>query len=64
MSWLLALLPAILSSGCGDAPWNHPYPRDQATANVLYGAFSERPKHLDPARSYRSNEYSFIRPDL
>lgn len=26
----------------------------------MYSSFSERPKHLDPARSYSSNEYSFI----
>ncbi|WP_243725218.1 ABC transporter substrate-binding protein [Candidatus Thiosymbion oneisti] len=61
---LLASLPALLLtsllSACGDTPWNHPYPRDQAGADVLYASFSERPKHLDPARSYSSNEYVFI----
>lgn len=57
---LLASVFAGLPSACGDAPWNHPYPRDQAGADVLYGSFSERPKHLDPARSYSSNEYAFI----
>jgi len=60
LTWLLALLLTSLLSACGDAPWNHPYPRDQAGADVLYSAFSERPKHLDPARSYSSNEYAFI----
>ncbi len=63
MGWtsrLLAVMQAVLVSACGDAPWNHPYPRDQAGANVLYSAFSERPKHLDPVRSYSSNEYVFI----
>lgn len=57
---LLIVLSAILLSACGDAPWNHPYPRDQAGVNIFYSAFSERPKHLDPARSYSSNEYAFI----
>ncbi|MCB2261914.1 MAG: ABC transporter substrate-binding protein [Candidatus Thiosymbion ectosymbiont of Robbea hypermnestra] len=57
---LLVALLAVLPGACGDAPWNHPYPRGQAAANVLYGSFSERPKHLDPARSYSSNEYAFI----
>jgi len=57
---LLAPLLVSLPSACGDAPWNHPYPRDQAGAAVFYSAFSERPKHLDPARSYSSNEYTFI----
>jgi len=57
---LLAVLLAGLPSGCSETPWNHPHPRSQATTAVLHGAFSERPKHLDPARSYSSNEYSFI----
>ncbi len=57
---VLASVLAILSSACGDAPWNNPYPRGQVGTNVLYSAFSERPKHLDPARSYSSNEYAFI----
>lgn len=60
MGLLSALLAAVLPLGCGDAPWNDPYPRDQSAANVLYRSFSERPKHLDPARSYSSNEYAFI----
>ena len=56
----LALAAAVGLAGCGEPPWNNPYPQDQAGDNVLYGAFSERPKHLDPVRSYSSNEYSFI----
>lgn len=47
-----------LMAGCSDS-WNNPYPGSQANANVLYSAFSERPKHLDPARSYSSNEVEF-----
>jgi oligopeptide transport system substrate-binding protein len=47
-----------LMTGCSDN-WNNPYPDSQAGANVLYSAFSERPKHLDPARSYSSNEVEF-----
>lgn len=27
---------------------------------ILYSSFEERPKHLDPVRSYVSNEYAFI----
>lgn len=40
---------------------NNPYP-DSLSANqsVLYSSFSERPRHLDPAKSYSSNEYVFI----
>ncbi|MCG6863596.1 MAG: peptide ABC transporter substrate-binding protein, partial [Chromatiaceae bacterium] len=60
MGILVALLLAVLSSACGDTPWNDPYPRNSTGDNVLYGSFSERPKHLDPVRSYASNEYAFI----
>ncbi|MFZ3043035.1 MAG: ABC transporter substrate-binding protein [Thiobacillus sp.] len=47
-----------LMAGCSDN-WNNPYPGSEANANVFYSAFSERPKHLDPARSYSSNEVEF-----
>lgn len=47
-----------LMAGCSGS-WNNPYPGRDARANVLYSAFSERPKHLDPARSYSSNEVEF-----
>ena len=42
------------------AAWNDPYPPDDIGANILYSSFSERPKHLDPARAYSSDEYSFL----
>src|SRR6185436_3524556 len=29
--------------------------------NVIYSVFSERPKHLDPAQSYASDEATFTR---
>jgi ABC-type transport system substrate-binding protein len=47
-----------LMAACSDS-WNNPYPGSEANTNVLYSAFSERPKHLDPARSYSSNEVEF-----
>ena len=54
-------MAATLSlAACGEGPWNDPYPAGQARANVVYSAFAERPKHLDPARSYSENEYAFI----
>jgi ABC-type transport system substrate-binding protein len=55
---LLFLL--VLAGGCGAPPWNDPYPASQRGANIRYAAFAERPKHLDPARSYSSNEVEFI----
>lgn len=55
----LAAVGLVLLTACSDN-WNNPYPRSEARANVAYSAFSERPKHLDPARSYSSNEAEFI----
>lgn len=57
--WLLLLLPFLLAA-CSDGPWNNPYRATDSGANILYSSFSERPKHLDPVRSYSSNEYAFI----
>ncbi|HUX29139.1 MAG TPA: ABC transporter substrate-binding protein [Thiobacillus sp.] len=54
----MGLLGLGLMAGCSDN-WNNPYPGSQADANVLYSAFSERPKHLDPARSYSADEIEF-----
>ena len=39
---------------------NNPYRPNQAGRNIYYDTFSEEPKHLDPARSYSSDEYEFI----
>jgi oligopeptide transport system substrate-binding protein len=55
----LPALPVILVSACSGNPWNSPYPADDADKNVLYSAFAERPKHLDPVQSYSSNEILF-----
>ncbi|HNA29864.1 MAG TPA: ABC transporter substrate-binding protein [Thiobacillaceae bacterium] len=41
-------------------PVNSPYPAAEAGKTVLYSAFEERPKHLDPARSYSENEYVYL----
>ncbi len=54
------VLLAGAGAGAVASPWNDPYAREQRLANTLYGSFSERPKHLDPARSYSSDEYRFI----
>ncbi len=56
--WICCL--ALLASGCGAPPWNNPYPRDEVSRAVFFSSFSERPKFLDPARSYSSNEWAFI----
>ncbi|NOX75202.1 MAG: ABC transporter substrate-binding protein [Gammaproteobacteria bacterium] len=48
-----------LLDGCGDGTWNSPYPANEKTSNTYYSAFEIRPKHLDPAQSYSSNEVVF-----
>ena len=55
----LPLLLALLA-GCGEV-WNDPYPAADRGTNVLYSVFAERPKHLDPAQSYTSDEAVFTR---
>ena len=52
---LLAVMPVVAG-----AAWNNPYSARDKEQRILYTAFRERPKHLDPARSYSSNEYDFI----
>ena len=54
-----AVLSFLGTSGL-DASWNDPYSGAKSAANTFYSTFSERPKHLDPARSYSSDEYVFI----
>ncbi|WP_412479543.1 ABC transporter substrate-binding protein [Azonexus sp. IMCC34839] len=53
-----AVLLAASLSGCGSS-WNDPYPAADAGRNILYTAFSDRPKHLDPAQSYAEDEITF-----
>jgi oligopeptide transport system substrate-binding protein len=48
-----------LLAGCGPPPWNSPYPPSEEGKNILYSSFEQRPKHLDPARSYSSDEAVF-----
>lgn len=60
MKCLYACLLAVLLSACDGGLWNNPYPASDAGKSILYTAFTERPKHLDPAQSYSENEYKFI----
>lgn len=39
---------------------NNPYTEDEGNLSVLYESFTERPKHLEPAAAYSSNEYAII----
>lgn len=56
---MLISIPLLLTA-CDQTALNSPYSRSESEQNVVYSSFSERPKHLDPVRSYSSNEYAFI----
>ncbi|MEI7456735.1 MAG: ABC transporter substrate-binding protein [Nitrosomonadales bacterium] len=58
MKSLAGILLLLLLSACDE--WNNPYPAAEAGQSILYTAFTERPKHLDPAQAYSENEYEFI----
>lgn len=55
---LSILLTSFLLGACG-AVWNDPYPAAERGQNILYTAFTERPKHLDPVQSYSEDEITF-----
>jgi oligopeptide transport system substrate-binding protein len=59
--WRLTVgMLALALVGCDETLWNDPYPAAARDSKTLYSAFDERPKHLDPARSYSANEYAFL----
>jgi ABC-type transport system substrate-binding protein len=58
MRTLSMLLLSLLLAGCGSA-WNDPYPAADRGRNILYTAFTDRPKHLDPVQSYSEDEITF-----
>ncbi len=57
--FFLVILTLFISS-CNISQLNNPYSENQEGLSILYTSFSERPKHLDPAVAYSSNEYGFI----
>ena len=54
-----ALLCCLLFAACGPVP-NDPYPTDESGQNILYTAFMERPRRLDPAQSFAEDEATFL----
>ncbi len=59
----IVLILLLFLPGCGEV-WNDPYPVSERGRNILYTAFTERPKHLDPVQSYTTDESQFIRQVL
>lgn len=55
----LVLASGMLTAACGPV-WNDPYPAAERGQNILYTAFTERPKHLDPVQSYSEDEATFL----
>lgn len=55
--WVVLFL--VVLTGCGSDSWNNPYAEAEQDQNIFYSSFEERPKHLDPAQSYSSNEIVF-----
>ncbi|MGA7750195.1 MAG: ABC transporter substrate-binding protein [Gallionella sp.] len=60
MRVILVSLLAVLLSACDGGLWNNPYPAADEGKSIFYTAFTERPKHLDPAQAYSENEYEFL----
>jgi ABC-type transport system substrate-binding protein len=57
---MLLMLLSVLLSACDGGLWNDPYSAADEGKSILYTAFTERPKHLDPAQAYSENEYEFL----
>ena len=55
--WGMLLTSGLFLAGC---LLNNPYPPGDALSNTYYSSFGESPKHLDPVRSYSSNEYVYL----
>jgi len=49
----------LMLVACSDQPWNNPHKTEDEKKTIYYASFAERPKTLDPARSYSSNEALF-----
>jgi len=60
MRIMFASLLVVLLSACDGGLWNNPYPATDKGKSIFYTAFTERPKHLDPAQAYSENEYEFL----
>jgi oligopeptide transport system substrate-binding protein len=60
MKRLAYLLLLLLLAACDGGLWNNPYPVADNGKPILYTAFTERPKHLDPVQAYSENEYEFL----
>src|SRR5690554_6628259 len=56
----IIFMAAVFLLTGSDSTWNAPHPQADAGKKIIYYSFAERPKHLDPARSYSTDESRFI----
>jgi ABC-type transport system substrate-binding protein len=54
----LAVVGLVLAFGVGSC--NSPYPESDDGKSIFYTTFTEEPKHLDPARSYSTDESGIL----
>ncbi|MCA0188463.1 MAG: ABC transporter substrate-binding protein [Proteobacteria bacterium] len=59
LRFLSLMVAAGVLAGCGQV-WNDPYPAAERGSSILYSAFTQRPKHLDPVQSYSEDEATFL----
>ena len=57
---LLISIVGSLLYGCENGQWNNPYREGDQHKDIIYTSFKERPKELDPVKSYNAAEYDFI----
>ncbi len=58
LKYIVTVFIILMLSSCDN--WNNPHNSKDNNSNILYSAFSEPPKHLDPAISYSSDEWVFV----
>lgn len=58
-SFIVLTLIFVLQA-CKTTEWNNPYRAEDKLKNIVYSSFQERPKELDPVKSYSASEYQFI----
>ena len=56
----MGLLAILTIPGCENGQWNNPYREADDDKEIIYRSFQERPKELDPVKSYSASEYEFI----
>ncbi|MFK7794355.1 MAG: ABC transporter substrate-binding protein [Gammaproteobacteria bacterium] len=57
---LFITLAVLILYGCENGQWNNPYRNVDQHKDIIYTSFKERPKELDPVKSYYAAEYEFI----